>query len=184
MRLWHFRTMVVQHLPVCGECPMSDAVRDTPARLFLCACCRSQVVVCSHCDRGQHYCADGCSSLNRKRLQREAGRRYQGSLRGRHKHAQRMRRLRDRRRAQANKVTHQGSLGTGADDVLTASQTTEPLCLSLPCIALRVPASASTFARTSALALCRCRFCGVQVLPLVRPGYLRRGRGAEPWPSP
>jgi hypothetical protein len=146
----------------------------------LCACCRTQVVVCSHCDRGQLYCADGCSGLTRKRLQREAGSRYQRSRTGRHKHAQRMRRWREQRRAQTNKVTHQGSLGGGANDVLTASQTTEPLCLSLPTL-LRMPAPMRAM---TTLTPWRCRFCGTQVLPLVRCGYLRRGTGAEPWPSP
>ena len=163
---------------------MLDAVRNRPARMFLCACCRTQVVVCSHCDRGQHYCADGCSGLSRKRLQREAGKRYQGSLRGRHQHAQRMRRWRERRRAQANKVTHQGSLDTEANDVLAASLTTEPLCLSLPLsLPALLPMPMPMHAITT-LAPCPCRFCGTQLLPFVRPGYLRRGRGPESWLSP
>lgn len=36
---------------------------DQSARLFLCACCRIQVLVCRQCDRGQRYCADGCADI-------------------------------------------------------------------------------------------------------------------------
>ena len=159
--------------------PMSDAVRDAPARMFLCACCRAQVVVCSHCDRGQRYCAGGCSGRTRQRLQREAGRRYQRSRLGRHKHAQRMRRWRDRRSTHANKVTHQGSQGTGANDVLAASQTTEPLCTSLPTslsVPLLMPVAAPA---VLTLAPWRCSFCGARVPPQLRPDFLRPGRGPE-----
>ena len=160
--------------------PMSDAVRDAPARMFLCACCSVQVVVCSHCDRGQRYCAGGCSGRTRQRLQREAAGRYQRSRLGRHKHAQRMRRWRDRRSAHANKVTHQGSHGTGANDVLAASQTTEPLCTSLP-TSLSAPLLMPVAARAVlTLAPWRCRFCGARVPPQLRPGFLRPGRGPEP----
>lgn len=155
---------------------MSDAVRDVPARIFLCACCRKQVVVCSHCDRGQRYCAGGCSEHTRQRRQRAAGKRYQRSRLGRHKHAQRMRRWRDRHRARANKVTHQGSQDTEANDVLTAPQTTEPLCTLLPTASLLIPIAARAVV---AFTLCRCSFCGAKVQPQLRPDFLRLARGPE-----
>ena len=93
-------------------------MRERPARIFLCACCRVQVLVCSHCDRGQIYCPDQCAAATRQVLQRAAGRRYQKSRAGRFKHAQRMRRWRERRCAVAQIVTHQGSLDTPLDAVL------------------------------------------------------------------
>ena len=37
------------------------------ARLFLCARCRDQVLLCSHCDRGQVYCSRACSVASRSR---------------------------------------------------------------------------------------------------------------------
>lgn len=168
--------------------PMSDALRDAPARMFLCAGCRAQVVVCSHCDRGQRYCAGGCAGRTRQRLQREAGRRYQRSRMGRHKHAQRMRRWRDQSRADANKVTHQGSQGTGANDVLAASQYCEPSCTSSStCLATSLPTSLAApllmpVAARAVLTLApwRCRFCGARVPPQLRPDFLRPGRGPEP----
>ena len=77
----------------------------TTARLFLCARCQAQVLVCSHCDRGQIYCAQGCAQTARRDAQRAAGRRYQASRRGRVNHAARA----GRYRARQNNVTHQGS---------------------------------------------------------------------------
>jgi len=75
-----------------------------PGRFFLCAACRAQVLVCSDCDRGQIYCNEGCAREVRRLSQREAGRRYQRSSKGRAAHAERSRRYRARRRS----VTHQG----------------------------------------------------------------------------
>ena len=87
------------------------------ARLFLCARCRCQVLICSHCDRGQQYCGARCSGLARRESLRGAGRRYQHSRRGRHCHAERQRRYRRRCRESActHKVTHHGSAGAPCD---------------------------------------------------------------------
>ena len=81
------------------------------ARLFLCARCRRQVLICSRCDRGQRYCGARCSGPARRESLRAAGRRYQHSRRGRHCHAERQRRYRRRWRedARVHKVTHHGS---------------------------------------------------------------------------
>ena len=68
------------------------------ARLFSCASCRRQVVLCRRCDHGNIYCSRSCSDRARRRSMRLAGQRYQNSRRGRHKHAERQRRYRERRR--------------------------------------------------------------------------------------
>jgi hypothetical protein len=73
------------------------------ARIFICARCRRQVVICSHCDRGNRYCGPSCAHSARRHPQREAAQRYQRTRRGRFAHAARQRRYRQR----AN-VTHQG----------------------------------------------------------------------------
>jgi hypothetical protein len=44
-----------------------------PARLFVCVRCRTQVLICSCCDRGQIYCAGGCAQEARYHAQRAAG---------------------------------------------------------------------------------------------------------------
>jgi hypothetical protein len=54
----------------------------TPPRRFLCARCRSPVLICSHCDRGQRYCSAACSLQARSCAQRAAaasGMRHIGS---------------------------------------------------------------------------------------------------------
>ena len=80
------------------------------ARLFLCARCRRQVLICSRCDRGQQYCGARSSGPARRESLRAAGRRYQHSRPGRHCHAECQRRYRRRCRedARAQKVTHHG----------------------------------------------------------------------------
>ena len=85
---------------------------DLPGRRYLCAGCRTAVLICSHCDRGQRYCTTGCADLARRRSVRAAGRRYQASRRGRHAHANRQQRYRARtalHSLRSQKVTHQGS---------------------------------------------------------------------------
>ncbi len=109
-----------QYLTRCGLRPRpgTDAPEGadaTPARFFLCARCRAQVLICSCCDRGQIYCAGGCAGLARREGQRAAGRRYQTSHRGRVAHALRARSY----RARQKNVTHQGSPPQPPDDLVS-----------------------------------------------------------------
>lgn len=65
---------------------------ESTGRRYLCAVCRAAVLICSHCDRGQRYCAAGCAQrAQRARAAslRAAGARYQASFPGRLAHAQR-----------------------------------------------------------------------------------------------
>ena len=77
---------------------------NTP-RLYLCALCLCQVMICSHCDHGNIYCPGSCAEIVRKTSLKAAGKRYQDTRRGRTKHAARQ----SRYRARCKKVTHQGS---------------------------------------------------------------------------
>jgi len=144
--------------PAAGDC--SDAVGDSgpPARLFWCLRCRAQVLICSSCDRGQVYCADGCAQEARRWSQREAGRRYQASRRGRINHAARARRY----RARKNNVTHQGSPPDRTDDLLAVS--------------LVVVAMESTSADRSGRPRWHCHRCGRRCPEFVRRTFLRRRR--------
>ena len=76
------------------------------ARMFHCARCHCQVIVCRHCDRGNVYCANGCADHARTDSLRRAAKRYRSTRPGRHSNADRQRRFRAR---QKQKVTHQGS---------------------------------------------------------------------------
>lgn len=142
---------------LCGEGEEADAT----ARLFVCAGCRAQVLICCCCDRGQIYCAQGCAKACRGSAQRAAGQRYQSSRRGRLNHAARARRY----RARQKKVTHQTSPAHPADDVIAESS-------AIPTAACRSP---SHFAREW---LWRCHWCGCRCSSFVRTGFLRRRRGA------
>ena len=105
--------------PCHADCHGADE-HDT-GRFFLCERCRSQVLICRCCDRGQIYCAEGCARTSRAEHRRDVARRYQASRKGRFAHAARSRRYRARRKI----VTHNGSLASSADgDVITASVTT------------------------------------------------------------
>ncbi len=92
-------------------------MEPTP-RLFLCARCFEQVIICTHCDRGNIYCGFSCSIATRKNSLREAGRRYQNSIKGRLNHALRQRHYMQRLRDFKNKMTHQGSRETTPDGLL------------------------------------------------------------------
>jgi hypothetical protein len=74
-------------------------------RIFYCARCQEQIVICTRCDHGHRYCSDECSEAARKKSMREAGARYQSTDQGRQNHAARQARYEER---QAN-LTHQGS---------------------------------------------------------------------------
>jgi len=84
-------------------CP-AVCVDEDSFRMFLCARCRSQALVCRRCDRGQIYCTPSCAHDARCDHQREARRRHQATPRGRAMHAERNRRY----RARASCVTDQG----------------------------------------------------------------------------
>jgi hypothetical protein len=116
-----------------------DQANGRPARLFLCRGCRVQVLICSHCDRGHVYCAEACAQKARRQSQRESGRRYQMSRRGRINHAARARRY----RARKNNVTHQGSAPDRSDDLLREDQAVamaeragqlQPTAMALPSV--------------------------------------------------
>jgi len=74
-------------------------------RIFNCARCGMQVVICTHCDRGNRYCSKRCSRPAREESKRQSGALYQLTERGRINHAARQARLEERK---AN-LTHHGS---------------------------------------------------------------------------
>jgi len=164
--LLHSWTTSVQHtfgLP-------KALVLEIPARLFVCACCRVQVLVCSDCDHGQIYCADGCAKLRRRELQMAAAKRYQSSRAGRIRHAERSKRWRARQAAMNEIVTHQGSqeyAGNAVLEVITPTAlhpSTEPCIASPPTISTVLPCPREVWS---------CHWCGCKCLAHVRLGFLR-----------
>ena len=165
---------------------------DRPARLFLCALCRPQVLLCSHCDRGQRYCSPACASASRCGQRRAAAQRYQRSPGGRRKHAARSAGWRQRQRQRmlqqggavdvalgaTNKVTHQGCPAVAAQVVLMACDTpsaselivlAEPVPQTAPVVLGVAPNAAPSAAPQAVLV---CRRCAAPLLPFVRQSYL------------
>ena len=123
---------------------------EPPPRRYLCACCHTAVILCSHCDRGQRYCGDDCAGKVRSRCVQAAGQRYQTSLRDRHAHAQRQRRYRSK---QTNKVTHQGSPPAGVPALL--------------------PLETNASVQATPIESEQCHFCHCACGSFVRIGFLR-----------
>jgi len=146
-------------------CAALPEVPATAPRLFLCARCRAQVLICSCCDRGQIYCAGSCAHEARHHAQRAAGRRYQASRRGRVNHAARA----GRYRARQKNVTHQGSPPPPRDDLVSKDAAATA---SKPAAARDVVVRS----RDHGPGLWRCHWCGCRCLPLVRIGFVRRRR--------
>ena len=160
-----------------GSSPRVDMTRS--ARLFLCARCRDQVLMCSHCDRGQLYCGRACSFAGRRERRRQTVTRYQHSRGGRLKHAARTACWRTRRRSRylasagedIDKVTHQGCPRSLADASLLACDT--PSACELTALtesAADVEPATATAAPFVALV---CRRCAHALLPHVRLSWLR-----------
>jgi hypothetical protein len=116
-------------MPAAGARSGSEA-GPVSARVFVCARCQAEVLVCSVCDRGRRYCGGECSAQARRASLREAGRRYQSGRAGRFAHARRARRYRQRELHRTSSspapapvakiVTHQSSQAMDAGDVLAA----------------------------------------------------------------
>ena len=152
-------------------CDLDD---DDSGRFFLCALCRRQVLICSHCDRGQIYCAGGCRFDARKMRRREVARRYQRSRSGRFNHAARSRRYRARQKI----VTHHGSPAPPPNACVpeasaAAREEFPPGAGSAASSNAPVPVvrGYATFGRG-------CHWCGRVGSPFVRRDHLRRRRRA------
>lgn len=130
------------------------------SRIFSCARCHCQVVICCRCDRGQVYCPP-CAPQARTDSLRRANRKYRTSHKGRLANALRQRRFRyAAKQACRKKVTHQGSDVVAADGSLFV----QPNTLQ----------QKDTGAQQDAR---QCHFCQCAVSPFLRRGFLRREKG-------
>lgn len=124
---------------------------EKPARLFNCARCQCQVIICSCCDRGNIYCNSHCAKSARRESVKNAGKRYQNNRRGKIKHAKRQQCYRQREKI---KVTHQGSITFSTNDLL--------------------PPSPITSTKEPDVGEFRCHFCGRRCSDYLRLGCLGR----------
>jgi len=133
------------------------------ARMFHCAGCHCQVIICRHCDRGNVYCTNGCADHARSTSLRRAAKRYRLTRRGRHSNADRQREFRAR---QKQKVTHQGS-----PPVIRLA-----LLLSALNARKRDQEEASNRTETAIY----CHFCQRECDPFLRRDFLRPPQRGKP----
>lgn len=105
-------------------------------RLFNCARCQQQTLLCGCCDRGNIYCGSLCSSLARKVSLNLAGRQYQKTFKGALHHAKRQKMYRARKAKNIpifKKVTHQGSPEPACNGLLTPAFKAPPVRINGHC---------------------------------------------------
>ena len=127
------------------------------SRLYSCCRCHTQVIICSHCDRGQRYCAGDCRHKARLESTTRATKKYQQSRAGQFNNADRQHRFRQR---QKQKVTHQGSARKPLHGLLK-TRLTEIKKTQKPSF------SGST---------CHCHYCGADCEPFLRLDFLNSSR--------
>ena len=129
----------------------------TSSRLYQCARCHAQVIVCTRCDRGHRYCRGGCAQIARVDSLKRAGKKYQSSRPGRFNNAARQQRFREQKR---QIVTYQGSIKKRLRDLL-AIQLTSPDKAQRP----GLPG-----------APLQCHYCGEVCEPFLRHDFLQSHR--------
>lgn len=130
------------------------------ARLYNCARCHHQVIICSHCDRGNIYCSGHCAAQSRLEKQQEANCRYQSTAKGRHCHATRQQHYRQR---QKQKVTYQGSVDLASYDLLLAEPEGDKTVKKAATSPLLTDKSAHV-----------CHFCGCRCVQQLRWVFLHQ----------
>ena len=140
-------------------------------RVFVCARCQAEVLICSDCDRGQRYCGSECSAQARRVGQREAGRRYQSSRAGRFAHARRARGYRQRRRQQQQPPSTSTSTST-SPKIVTHQCSQEPCAGDVLRPKLDVGRQATGCEAEPRVV---CRWCARACHSVVRRGFLRHG---------
>lgn len=149
------------------------SVARPDCRRFVCDLCSQVVYICSWCDRGHRYCSPRCREKARQRSLREAGRRYQQSLRGRHHHARRQALYRQRQRAAAKKVTHHGCQPPPPTATVSACSTPSP----------PPPADSVAQRPSPAARYFPCALCGARCAPWVREDFVHCRRPARSFRS-
>ena len=130
--------------------PKCTTADELAGRRYLCASCYTEVLICSPCDRGNRYCSGDCAEKARAASMKLAGQRYQKSLAGSHKHAERQRRYRDKQ----TKEMHQGSPRQPFSDLLSV--------IPMPQLVIASPLP------------WHCHFCSQSQSQFVRNDFLRR----------
>ena len=82
------------------------------ARRYHCARCQVPVLICSHCDRGQIYCFNGCRELAQKERGKRKAKRYQSTPQGQRNNARRQSNYRKRQGAPPTPVSTESAVNS------------------------------------------------------------------------
>jgi len=152
---------------------------ETTARIYNCVRCHRQVVLCSHCDRGNIYCFGECSQQARQDSCRDANRRYRQSRKGRFNAALRQAKYRRQQQqdlaldpAPEQKVTHHGS----TEDPTSVSITVVSEKSSL--LQKHATAVGPSDLKVTIDGETHCHCCGRTVSPYLRSRYMRQRHSA------
>ena len=126
---------------------------ELSARLYNCVGCHALVIICSHCDRNNIYCGSTCWRSCSYSIMLFGVSAIPKNSRGRHKHAERQQRYRER---QKNKVTHH------------TSPVLPPRVVLPPEPNERILESVNDYRH--------CHFCSKPVSLFLRRGYLRHAK--------
>lgn len=146
-------------------------------RVFTCARCQGEVVVCIGCDRGRRYCGSECSGQARRQAQQANGKRYQSSPAGSFAHARRSRRYRQRRR---ERLARQQSLPPSQPSPLPSANSDASVGSQEPCAGGVLAAELDVAPATGRDAWRRsCCWCSRECQGVVRRDFPRRSRLAR-----
>lgn len=175
------------------------------ARLYNCARCSCQVVICRHCDHGNRYCPE-CAPLAFRESHRRADAEYQKTDRGKENHTARQQRYLIRLEEE---MTDKGSPGSlpespsraNAEAVSSASAKEERDACSIPSPATNQPSGTTgisagdsghccawcsrlcpPYLRLDTLAHCTLEEEGDHPVPVARPGVDHPGDREGPGP--
>lgn len=76
---------------------MHHGLEDNSGRIFNCARCHRQRIICRSCDRGNRYCSEECAETARRESLKRARLRFQKSSEGRALHCAAQKRHRQRK---------------------------------------------------------------------------------------
>ena len=134
---------------------------DGSYRIFNCARCAKQTILCRYCDHGNIYCSAICAQQQRALSLKRSARKYQKTLKGKHQHAERQ--LKYRQRQASKKVTHQGLTDVHECGALEVEQQ--------DCKKVKTQTYRPSFKREL-----RCDHCGRVCGPFGRRDFWRSGR--------
>jgi hypothetical protein len=153
-------------------------------RVFSCARCQVEVLVCIGCDRARRYCGSECSDQARRQAQHANGKRYQSSPAGSFAHARRSRRYRQRQRERLARQQPLPTPSSSSSPTPTPTPTPTPPANSDASVGSQEPPAGGVLAAELDVAPATgcderrrpCYWCARECHSVVRRDFPRRSR--------